>query len=156
MIWKSGSHHQKRPLSHLCWKVGILLIWAGNVSSWQSQPAASWAALGGVSPAGGGRWSFPSAQHWRDTLGVLGPVRGSPVQVRHGLARARPVKGHKDDEGTGASVIRREAGRAGTVQPGEEKAQGDLIHVYQYLTGGNKDEGTRLFSVVPSARTRGN
>jgi len=24
----------------------------------------SWAALGGVLPAGQGRWSFPSTQHW--------------------------------------------------------------------------------------------
>lgn len=30
--------------------------------------------------------------------------------------------------------------RAGTVQPREEKAQGDLSNVYQYLMGGVKTE----------------
>lgn len=44
----------------------------------------------------------------------------------------------------------------GTVQPGEGKVQGDLIHVYEYLMGGNTEEGSRLFSIVSSGRTGGN
>lgn len=39
------------------------------------------------------------------------------------------------------------------VQLGEEKAQGDLIDVCE-MAGTN--DGTRLFSVVPSERTGGN
>jgi len=105
------------------------------VSSWQRWPAAHRATPGEVSPAGGGRGSFPSAQPWGDTPGLLGPALGSPVQVRHRPARVRPAKGHKDNEGTGASVIRGEAGNAGTAQPGEEQARGDLISVYKYLGG---------------------
>lgn len=32
----------------------------------------------------------------------------------------------------------------------------DLTSIYKYLKGGCKENGARLFSVVPSARTRGN
>ena len=44
-----------------------------------------------------------------------------------------PPQGHEDAEGLGAYELCREAERAGTIQPGEEKTQGDLIHVYKYL-----------------------
>lgn len=36
------------------------------------------------------------------------------------------------------------------------QVQGDLITVYKYLLHGIKEEGARLFSVVLSARTKGN
>lgn len=39
--------------------------------------------------------------------------------------------------------------RAGTVQLGEGKAQGDLTCVYKHLRGGWREEGSRLLSVVP-------
>jgi len=53
------------------------------------------------------------------------------------------------------TVCEERAGRAETVQPGEEKAQGDFISLYKYLKGGCKQDGARLFSVVPWDRTRG-
>lgn len=47
------------------------------------------------------------------------------------------------------------AERAGTVQPGEEMSQGDLVNVYTYLMGGSKEYRVRIFTVLPSQRTRG-
>ena len=45
--------------------------------------------------------------------------------------------------------------RAGTIQPGGQEAQGNPISAYKYLKGRCKEDRDRLFSVVPSARTRG-
>lgn len=65
------------------WSQGSLNVWAslelslGLSTDWQGSSSAGkdlgswwpktfWSALGGVSPAGQGRWSFISAQHWRE------------------------------------------------------------------------------------------
>lgn len=51
------------------------------------------------------------------------------------------AQGHKICYWIGASLISGDTETTGTVQPGEEKARGDLINVYKYPMEENKDEG---------------
>lgn len=72
---------------------------------------------------------------------MLGPVPSSQVQERHGQTGVSPVKFQEVHKEVGASVISGEAEKAGTVLPGEEKAQRDLISVYEHLKAQCKEDG---------------
>lgn len=80
---------------------------------------------------------------------MLGLVLGSPKQGRDGLTEASPKKATKMIKGV--SCVQGEAEKAGTIQLGKEKARGRSS---PYLIGGNEEEGAKLFSLVPTDRTR--
>lgn len=83
------------------------------------------------------------------------------LSTKHGHTGKSPAEGRRDNQGTGASLLLGEAGRAESGQSGEEDSQGDLIHVHKCLKGGCKEDGARVlffffsFLVEPCARTKG-
>ena len=63
--------------------------------------------------------------------------------------------GHENAPRAGAPLLRGRAGRAGVVQPGEEKAAGRPYCGLPGLKGGCKKDGDSLFSKACCNRTRG-
>lgn len=63
-----------------------------------------------------------------------------PVQEWHGFIGPIPAQGHEDNYWIGASLLSGDTETAGTVQPGGEKAQGDLRNVYKYPMEENEDK----------------
>lgn len=67
---------------------------------------------------------------------MLCPLLDSPIQGIHGHTEMSPVKGHRDYEKMGSSLIGEEAERTGTVYPRkEEKTWENLFNVFKYLMG---------------------
>ena len=122
-----GNHHYKYKLederiecSPAKNNLGVLVMaswtWASNVLSQLRKPAIPQAASKEAWPAGHGRWSCTTAQHWwgltwstASRCGVLSTV-GVCLQ-----------EGHKNDQRDGTPLLWGQAERAGAAQPGQEK-----------------------------------
>lgn len=74
------------------------------------------------------------------------------IQGRRGHAGTSAAKGHREEGLKDTWHMR----RAGTLQPEEQKAPGDLLNVCAYLVGVSEEDRARLFSGVCSDRTKGN
>lgn len=84
---------------------------------------ASSAALEKAVPAGDGSDPVPFSHIW-SAMSNSGLLSTREMEWHAGDS---PGKGHRDDYGNGATLIREAAKKAGTAQPREERAQGDLI-----------------------------
>lgn len=110
-------------------------LWSSNAPLWQGRLTSS---PGCVRREVASRWREMTLPLYSVPVRseVLCPVLGSPIKPRCGFTWESPVKGCKDDERIGASLLWGRAGRTVTVQPGEEMIWGDLSNVYKHLKGG--------------------
>lgn len=80
------------------------------------------------------------APQYKKDMDIMGEVQQRALKVIKGL-------GHFSCE--------ERLERAGTVQPGKDKARGNLINVRRYTEGRLQRSEARLFSVAPSDSSRG-
>ena len=116
------------------------------------KPAVSWVASKEVWPAGQGGDPAPLLCAGEASPGVLHPDVESSMQER--CVGAHPEEGHKHDPRDGTPLLRKQAERAGAVQPGEEKALGRPESGLSVSKVDCKKEGDRSFSRVCDDRTR--
>ena len=73
-----------------------------------------------------------------DAPWVLCPVLGIPVQETPGCTAESLVRGHEDNERTGAPLLWGEAARAGTVQPREGQWRISLMAIDIWIEGAKR------------------
>lgn len=98
-----------------------------------------------VVPGGGGRKSFPSAQHWQQHTWNAASSSGPPLHRHTG----------ESNQGSAAQITGGKADSTGNIQPTEEKIQGESHQWAQIPEKHMLKYRVRLPSAVPCDRTRG-
>lgn len=141
---------KQSPLTHACFHHASIQVLTLHIvayiipASWQHHHTAatglawkSWAGWGCMAGLPGrwwaGGWGTLSTLYWAICLipGALCSGLGSTIQDGFEHTGESWVKGHRNDEGTGVSLLWGNTEGVGTAQPGEEKDQDDFINVYK-------------------------
>jgi len=88
--------------------------------------------------------------------GVLCPALEPSAQERQEPTRVGPEEGHSNDQRAGTPLLEGKAERAGAVQPGEKRLQGELTAAFRYSKKAYKKDGDKPFSRACCDRSRGN
>lgn len=102
-----------------------------------------------------GRGFCPSLLWWDPSCRATSSSGDLSVEDRCGPFGMGPDKGHKDDL-RAEVLLWTQADRAGFAQPGQEKAERDLIVAVQNLEESCKKDGDRLFTTAYCSKTRDN
>lgn len=99
----------------------------------------------------------PRGQHWaqlclKSSLVICFMGQSAPSTSLH-VTQSCPAKGHRSNWVAGAPLLWSQPEGAETAQSAGEESQGYHISVYKYLKGECGEDGVRVFSPVPSART---
>lgn len=92
----------------------------------------------------------------KTTPGVLHPLLSSAVQQNHKTYWSSPRRGPLRYVDIGASDIHERGWESWACSSSSRKGLGGLINAHSWLTGGCTKDGAKVFSVLPTKRTRSN